>query len=83
MLPSWTFAQAPSVLQEFVTSAAIDVVESVRFRPVNAARSLELPPASPVSTLELVVVFAATMLVEPPAAVTAPMTSPATPSPVV
>src|SRR5260370_29493763 len=55
--------------------------EGALARPTKAPAPLS-DVASPVVTSEFVDLLAATMLVDPPADVTAPMTSPATPSPV-
>src|SRR5437773_7677375 len=63
---------------------ASDVEEAeqkARFWPTNGAAEFA-DVASPVAMSDVVVLFAATIEVEPPAEVTAPMTSPATPSPV-
>src|SRR5438309_959288 len=77
LFPFCTFPQSDE--HEVLMSATSRLVE--RFSPTNAAKSLD-DFASPVVMSELVDVFAATMLAEPPADVTAPMTCPATPSPV-
>src|SRR5439155_20131737 len=81
LLPSWALLQpVPALRHESTKSAIVRSPENVRFRPTNALRSL-FASLSPVVTSEFFDVLAATTLAEPPAEVTTPMTSPATPSP--